>query len=1534
MATSQNDAQLRGIAVIGMAGRFPGASDLNHYWDNLKNGTESITFFKEPEPNRINAAGIVADYADFDADFFGMTPREAEITDPQQRIFLECAYEALESAGYRPTACPDRVGVYGGCSQSEYLHRVLSHRNLVESIGHFQIMIGNSTEFFATRVSHKLNLRGPSVTVQTACSSSLVAVHMACQALLTYECDMALAGGLSIKAEQTEGSDYQEGGIHSPDGHCRAFDASAQGTVIGNGGGVVLLKRLVDAVQDGDPVLAVIQGSAINNDGADKVGFTAPSITRQAEVIMEALAVADVHPETIGYVEAHGTGTPLGDPIEVAALTDAYRAYTKKQQYCALGSVKTNIGHLDSGAGIAGLIKAVLSIQHGLIPPSLHYTTPNPKIDFNESPFYVNAELSSWSVEGHPRRAAVSSFGIGGTNAHVIVEEAPTCATSTNVENPGNGIGGPQLLPLSAKSAESLKRNAVNLLNYLRSNPEVSLADAAYTLVRKEPFALRMAIVAETTDAAIRQLEEKLDRPLADTSAPQTPAVFFLFSGQGSQYVNMGSTLYEQADSGGKAHVYRETVDQCAVLLKPQLGIDLRQLLYPSNGSAPEETSSRLNRTAMAQPALFVVEYAMAKQMEAWGIRPQAMLGHSIGEYVAACLAGVMSLEDALILVAARGRLMQEMAPGAMLAVSLPEAELRLRIAAERADLSIAAINSPGSCVVSGSFESIESFEEALALDSISCKRLVTSHAYHSAMMEPMLGRYEDLVRRIRLQEPRIPYVSNITGCWITVEQAMDPLYWVKHVREAVRFSDGIDLLLHHEGPALFVEIGPGQVLTSLARQHFSSEMQFRAAAVNTFPTAVSSSCSYASALRAIGELWQQGVQLELSPFGGGSSRRVLPLPTYAFDRKTLKVDNAKNNSSSIISGSEAVSGSTGWYYSPMWKQSAIPVSPARSHANNDSLHTCLIFQDLHGIADSFRLLLIEEGHTVITVLQGDAYRQIEEDVFVINPQDHLSYEKLFMELSASGKLPRKLIHLWNLDIREHNRDGIDEQQFDYIQQMGLYSLMHIAKGIGITTVTEPIEIIVLTRNLFSIAQEQMMEPERATMLGALRVIPQEYGQLNTRIIDVDGSDLMLARGKRLIERLFREIREESSEFIVAYRGKNRFIQGIEKIELPVNDAPQPMFQEGGVYLIAGAASDLGMSMCETLTQTMNATFLLLGDVEDESPIQVERIRKLEQPGCSRVQYVSADWRNEVALNECIRQAEAAHGGIKGVLFITDAIEPGLIQLQDCEASSRVLLPQVLGMSRLAAVLLKQRELDWILLFSSGISLTGGVGQMNLCAANQFADMFAAYLAHQGLHAVSINWSMWQEGDWLEKQGNLPAPLKEQLQRMYAEYGLSVAEGIDAMKQVVAGDFSQVIVSKQNIFDLHQQWIAAVESLPEAAEIEGGGEFVAPRTVTEKKIAEIWEALFGLQNIGVQQSFFEIGGNSLVSIQLVARLRQTFHGDIPMDVIFEAPTIEKLALSIEAKQVSQKELEELERMLSEIEELHPDDLSQLIGSFT
>jgi natural product biosynthesis luciferase-like monooxygenase protein/amino acid adenylation domain-containing protein len=878
------------IAVIGMAGRFPGAPTLAAFWDNLCAGVESISFFSEQElaaagidpeltrhPQYVPARGTLDNIDLFDAAFFDLTRREAELLDPQQRLFLECAWEALEHAGYTPERYPGAIGVYGGASASSYAANLYGDTELVRLVGSFPIVLGNSSDYLTTRVSYKLNLQGPSVNVQTACSTSLVAVHQACQSLLNYQCDLALAGGVAITVPHRAGYLYQEGGIVSPDGHCRAFDAQAKGFVGGNGVGVVALKRLQDALDDGDTIQAVIKGSAVTNDGALKAGYTAPSETGQAQAIALAQAVAGVDPATITYIEAHGTGTALGDPIEIAALNQVFRDSTDATGYCAIGSVKTNIGHLDAAAGIAGLIKAVLALHHGQLPPSLHYTAPNPAIDFASSPFYVNTELRDWASDDGPRRAGVSSFGIGGTNAHLVLEEAPASDAPQQDDEPTWHV-----LPLSAKTASALEHMTSRLASHLQQHPELALADVAHTLqVGRSAFNHRRVLVCQSAADALTALGEGTpQRVFTGMTTQRNRPTVFLFPGQGAQYVRMTAETYHSQP------VFREHVDRCAELLKPQLGCDLRAMLYPEPEQAGAAAEA-LNQTWLTQPALFVIEYALAQLWISWGVQPEALLGHSIGEYVAATIANVISLEDALPLVALRGRLMQRLPGGALLATPLPEHEVRALLDAQ---LDLAAVNGPAQCVVAGPVEAIEALQQQLAAQGIDGRRLAASHAFHSAMVEPIVGALTEQLRRVDLRPPQIPYISNVTGAWITAAQATDPAYWAAQLRQTVRFGDGIALLLQ-EPERVLLEVGPGQTLSALARRH--PDKSAAQLILASLPHRQDQQPEAAFVLQTLGRLWLSGVPVRWDALYEERPARRIPLPTYPFERQRYWVEPA-----------------------------------------------------------------------------------------------------------------------------------------------------------------------------------------------------------------------------------------------------------------------------------------------------------------------------------------------------------------------------------------------------------------------------------------------------------------------------------------------------------------------------------------------------------------------------------------------------------------------------------------------------------------
>jgi len=900
---------LDGIAIIGMAGRFPQAPNLQRFWENLCQGTELISFFSDEElekagispellrhPNYVKARGVLENADLFDAGFFGYSPREAECTDPQIRLFLECAWEALESAGWDPEKFSGMIGVYAGMSFSSYIWQLAGEDTDADSVSAFRILMGGGEkDHLATTISYRLNLRGPSLNIQTACSTSLVAVHAAARAVMTYECDMAIAGGSTVSVPQRMGYMYEPGGIASADGHCRSFDAEASGSVSGDGVGVVLLKRLEDAIAAGDTVYAVIKGSAINNDGRRKVGFTAPAVEGQAEVIALALAAAEVECESIGYIEAHGSATAMGDPIEIEALNQVYGQAGIKPSSIALGSVKSNLGHLNSAAGVAGLMKTILALRHGSIPASLNFRQPNPAIPFARGPFRVNQTLTPWPESNKPRRAGVSSFGIGGTNAHVILEEAPEAKPS--------GPSKPwQLITISARSREALERATDQLATHLLEHREQNFADVAFTLQEgRKAFEHRRVVVCRDAAAAAALLQPRAPAQVfTAVAAPRRRPVAFLLPGLGDQYLDMGRGLYESETE------FAEHVDHCSELLQPLLGVDLRKTMYPDprvrqqnevrteermnfrnlvqrarEGDSP--TLQEIHRTLWAQPALFVIEYALAKLWMSWGIVPESMMGYSIGEYVAACLAGVISLEDSLRVLAVRAQKIEALAPGAMLAIAGSEAEVRPLLTAE---ISMAGINGKSLCVVAGTPEAVDALQQRLVREGeLVCRRLLATHAFHSPLMAPVAEELTRLARSIRLSPPKIPYISNVTGKPITDAEAMDATYWARHLMQPVQFAAGLQHMCSPTAP-VFLEVGPGQMLTSLAEQYLAGRGLADRVALASLPHASDAQPDRAFILSTLGNLWLAGIEPDWGGVHRDERRSRVLLPTYPFERQ------------------------------------------------------------------------------------------------------------------------------------------------------------------------------------------------------------------------------------------------------------------------------------------------------------------------------------------------------------------------------------------------------------------------------------------------------------------------------------------------------------------------------------------------------------------------------------------------------------------------------------------------------------------------
>jgi phthiocerol/phenolphthiocerol synthesis type-I polyketide synthase E len=1304
-----------GIAIVGMACRFPGARGVDAFWENLRDGVESISPLSDDDLARagvlpseyrrdgyVKAAALLDGLELFDASFFDIPPREAALMDPQHRLLLECAYETLECAGY-PVA-GSRVGVFAGSYLNTYAYANVFAGGGLGGVTPLQLVAALDKDYLATRISYKLDLTGPSIGVQTACSTALVAVHLACQSLLTYDCDLALAGAVSAKVPQDRGYTFTVGGILSPDGHCRPFDAAAGGTVFGNGMGMVALKRLEDALADGDTIHAVIRGSAVNNDGRTKIGYTAPSVRGQAEVVAMAQACASVAPDTITYIEAHGTGTALGDPVEIAALKEAFEAATSRRGFCALGSVKSNFGHLDVAAGIAGLIKTALALEHRQIPPSLHFERPNPQIDFGGSPFFVNSRISEWRSEG-PRRAGVSSFGVGGTNAHVILEEAPA-------RDPSGSSRPWQLLVLSARTPAALDRVAEDLARHLEEHPAASLADVAFTLeVGRRAFDhRRLLCCGDTADAAavlrgrypgrlFTAMRGRGDRPLA-----------FLFPGQGTQYAGMGRQLYASEP------VFREQVDRCAQLLAPRMGLDLRAVLHPAGED--ESASLRLLQTSLAQPALFVLEYALARLLMSWGLEPRSLAGHSIGEYVAACLAGTFSLPAALGLVAVRGRLMQALPPGAMLSVPLAESEVSALLDTE---LSLAAVNGPARCVIAGPEEAVERLARELERQAVSCRRLRTSHAFHSSMMEPIVETFAGEVARAGAAAPRTPFLSCVTGGWIEASEAADPWYWARQLRQPVRFAAALEELLR-EPDRVLLEVGPGSTLSSLARRH--SRCTPERVVLSSLPAAAEDGPDLPVLLTAVGRLWLAGVEPDWPAFHQGESRRRIPLPTYPFERQRHWIEPLSAVARQRRAGPK--SEKEDWFQLPSWKLTLAP-GPGEPEAKPAAW---LLFCDEMGLGTALAERLRRAGHRVLTVPASEARAADAEGL--------PSYETLFAELDAAGGVPENIVHLLGVTGRAAAEEEIDPSGWRVFSS--LVALGGVLGQRGTGGGEGPARITVVADGIWRVAADDRPCPEKALLLGPAQVLPWEAPGLSCRILDVRLGPA--GHLDDLAGQLAAELVSGRPEEQVAYRVDQRWARTFEPVHLEAQAAPPRRLRANGVYLITGGLGGIGLELAELLARTVRARLVLVSRTVPPPKGTSRRLQALEILG-SEVLVLRADVTDEGQMREVVARALERFGTLHGVIH--GAGLPGGEPMAFATARSlrAVLAPKVQGTRTLAAVV-ADLPLDFLVLLSSTFSLAGGVGQAAYCAANAFLDAFAQARAREAPFTLSVNWDLWR----------------------------------------------------------------------------------------------------------------------------------------------------------------------------------------------
>ena len=1459
------------IAVIALNGRFPAASNVDELWKRLLSGAECISRLTEQEleesglparlyrqPGYVPARGTLSGVELFDAAFFDISPREAAEIDPQQRIFLECCWEALERSGYGSPEWRNPVGVFAACSPNSYF---LSQARSNDSL---QQAISGAADFLATRISYKLDLQGPSITVQTACSSSLVAVHLACQSLLGFECDIAVAGGVSIAVPLRAGYRYEPEGILSADGHCRPFDAKANGTVPGSGVGVVVLKRLEDALRDGDSVHAVLKGSAVNNDGSRKVGFTAPSVLGQAAVISEAIRISGLEPGDISFIEAHGTGTALGDPIEMQALREVFNGLPPNS--CAVGSIKSNLGHLDAAAGVTGLIKTVLALKTRQLPGTVHFETPNPALELAESAFYVNSSVVTWDASSR-LRAGVSSFGIGGTNAHAVIEQAPPLQPS--------GPGRPaQLLVLSAKSRSALERQVSELASFLDSNTEEPLADVAFTLhTGRAQLPHRAALACSDAKEARTGLRAASSNLRIRHLRGAAPPIVFLFPGQGSQYVGAAQGIYESEP------VFRKTLDRCADLFQRHMETDIREILYPPDGSARSEGPS-INQTLLSQPCLFAIGYSLAALCMNWEIRPFAMMGHSIGEIVAACVSGVMSLETATDLVAARGRAMQRTVPGAMLAVLLSADDLAEHL---RPDTCLAAINSSSMSTVSGPLEDIHLLEKHLKSLGVTCSILRTSHAFHSASMDPILEGFERHVATLALSPPRIPYLSNLTGTWITAEQAVSPQYYASHLRRPVCFATGLAELLT-EPRSLYLELGPGRTLSGFGESHTARTTQAFIPFVQGRDRPLSDELFLADAL---GQCWVNGCSIDWRRYYDQQRRRRLVLPTYPFERQAYWHSSASqiDNSTAEVTKDRCAA-----CLGKAWKSAA----PLRQSIEVDNA-TWLIFAGSGKIGEHLAERVRACGSNVAIVKPGATFSRTDGNLFTLNPNYRPDFDRLLGDSELQHAVT-KIAFAWSLG-DDSTPDGATAP---------FLGLLNLVQSVSAVSAERHIRLTVITHDTQAVMNEEPASPASALLAGLSTVIRQEIGGVDIRVIDVSARYLDP-------DLLATEVLGDTRDLNVFLRGSRRWVPILENV-VPDPNAQVPVLQQGSACVLLGPPSRTLFELRDVLVATWQARVVTLED-------SLERHEEFA-----------------AALSEATRQLN----GIDALFYVPGTQPSGLIQAANPSQVDAVVGRLLRELNTLEQAVLKER-VPPLVLFSSTAGTTGGIGQMLTTVAGTLMDAYADYWRLRWRQsAIAFAWDPFAWETWPGADISAEPDIQAQIKATLEAYGLRRTDMAAALDSGLRGSAAQIVVSRRNFAEVLEQYRS--QRLADLIATMGSGDravvrhprpnletpYVAPQSPQEQLIASIWQDLFGLEAVGIHDRFFDLGGSSLLAIQLIARLRQALQRDLSMEVVFTHPTVFKLSEYLTPPpDLSADQLAEVERIAAELALLSDEERSAL-----
>ncbi len=1505
--TQQNKRTGLEVAVIGMAGRFPGAPEIDTFWENLRDGIDSISFLSQEElrhqgipqelsklPNFVpSRGGFLENREYFDAEFFGYTPLEARVMDPQLRMLHECCWEALEHAGYCPDNFEGSIGLYAGsASNFDWQAMVLTSgkSGAVEQFVLDQLLDKN---FICTRVAYKLNLRGPAVAVQSACSTSLLAIHTAARALVTGECDMALAGGVAVQAIQPAGYVYHEGMVMSPDGRCRSFDANANGTIGGNGAGIVALKRLKFAEADGDHIMAIIKGSGANNDGNRKVGFTAPSIDAQEELIQSVLHLSRIPAESISYVEAHGSGTPLGDPIEIEALTGAFG--TSQTRYCAVGSVKTNIGHLDTAAGVAGFIKAVLTLYNRHIPPGLNFESPNPRIDFSRTPFYVNTRLQKWNNDSYPLRAAVNSLGIGGTNVFVVLEENNPADDEDRIEDA-------ELLSFSAPTSTGLLQIKNNIVEYLKHRPATNLRHAAFTLnTGRRSFRYRAVCTAKSVADAIDKLSNPQSRhfKVFDTKGKNLEIVF-LFQGLGAQYSGMGRELYLTID------VFKYEMDRCFSILKSLSPIDFKTKLYPEGDEKAGQED--LHQPEIAQPLCFVYTYSLAKTLEHFGIQADAVMGYSFGEYVAACLAGVFSLEQTLELVVRRGQMISTLPRGGMMSLPIPKEEV-LPFLKEGSHL---AIDNGESCVVSGTVEALDEIESRMKENKLFTVRLPSTHPLHSPLMMPVKNEFMQLVESLNPQPARIPLMSNVTGNWTGNGETSNPEYWFNHLSQPVLFDGGVRQL-EKKNNTLIIEIGPGSDLTSLLQRRIGGHSGI--AVLNIAPPKEHSISTLEYVTNRLGSIWRYGVPVDWKRFYSGGRRKRIPLPTYPFEKKRYWIEGnplkqlAVREKSGVLQKRPDISQ---WFYIPSWKRTILSFhEPALRDANEH----WLVFADKSKFSGMVTELVKSNGIRFTEAFAGVAFEALDDGSFVIDPRNNGDYFTLMSELEKRGTPPAHILHLWGV---AGNEDvGNEDDLFETDQYTGIYSMLFLTQAIQRCSFKQKLFIHIVTGGAFDVTGTETLRPLRAMVGGALKVVAQELPYVSVRQIDIDIPEGDDDTDPESVAHVTNELTCKNNDPLVVFRGTHRLIPAFEPVVLP-EPADIPKLKRGGVYLITGGMGKIGFTIARFLAREYQAKLVLIHKTANSGRGKIEQLNALG----ATVMAEAVDVSDREAMERIVKQVEETLGSINGIVHAA-----GLVGGASFALSSDITIHQcrqqfaakVTGVNNLAAIF-SGRKLDFCLLTSSLSPVLGGLGFFAYAAANAYMDLFAARCNRESAFPwISVNWADWKFEEPAQTAG-------DQIGASVARLMITPDEGLATLRRILRHiQRNQVVVSSGDLEARIAQWVK-LQSLEKGNEcddsIQNPGEentefhqrpdllsdYAEPRNPVEEALVKYWQEMFGIEPIGIDDDFFELGGDSLKAISVVSMVYKSFMVKVPLMDMLKKTTVRQIARMISETQHAEEVL--------------------------